>query len=184
MTDLWRIRSSAHTSLHTGVAKLAASMTASAHRGQAELREPYTDADAHAALRMVTQNSLPMQRYCNRATTSCKVYATVTSLDNEVLDGSTKAQETKSEQPARGTAIERFAIAPTARRSAAAVHQEANNGATDTDSRAQHTIERTSSKLLSLQKRRKRIKIACDRTVRLAPRWYTSSQGDKGDGLI
>ena len=58
MTDLWRIRSSAHTSLHTGVAKLAASMTASAHRGQAELREPYTDADAHAALRMVTQNSL------------------------------------------------------------------------------------------------------------------------------
>ena len=48
MTDLWRIRSSAHTSLHTGVAKLAASMTASAHRGQAELREPYTDADAHA----------------------------------------------------------------------------------------------------------------------------------------
>ena len=80
MTDLWRIRSSAHTSLHTGVAKLAASMTASAHRGQAELREPYTDADAHAALHMVTQNSLPMQRYCNRATTSCKVYATVTSL--------------------------------------------------------------------------------------------------------
>ena len=114
MTDLWRIRSSAHTSLHTGVAKLAASMTASAHRGQAELREPYTDADAHAALRMVTQNSLPMQRYCNRATTSCKVYATVASLDNEVLDGSTKAQSTKSEQPARGTAIERFAIAPTA----------------------------------------------------------------------
>ena len=126
-----------------------------------QLREPYTDADAHAALRMVTQNSLPMQRYCNRATTSCKVYATVASLDNEVLDGSTKAQSTKSEQPARGTAIERFAIAPTARRSAAAVHQEANNGATDTDSRAQHTIERTSSKLLSLQKRRKRIKIAC-----------------------
>ena len=105
-----------YTSLHTGVAKLAASMTASpsAHHGQAELREPYTDADAHAALRMVTQNSLPMQQYCNRATTSCKVYATVTSLDNEVLDGSTKAQETKSEQPARGTAIERFAIAPTA----------------------------------------------------------------------
>ena len=96
MTDLWRIRSSAHTSLHTGVAKLAASMTASAHRGQAELREPYTDADAHAALRMVTQNSLPMQRYCNRATTSCKVYATVASLDNEVLDGSTKAQSTKT----------------------------------------------------------------------------------------
>ena len=98
---------------------------------------------------MVTQNSLPMQRYCNRATTSCKVYATVASLDNEVLDGSTKAQSTKSEQPARGTAIERFAIAPTARRSAAAVHQEANNGATDTDSRAQHTIERTSNKLCS-----------------------------------
>ena len=95
MTDLWRIRSSAHTSLHTctGVAKLAASMTASAHRGQAELREPYTDADAHAALRMVTQNSLPMQQYCNRATTSCKVYATVTSLDNEVLDGSTKRDQ-------------------------------------------------------------------------------------------
>ena len=98
------------------------------------------------------------------------MYATVTSLDNEILDGSTKAQETKSEQPARGTAIERFAIVPTARRSAAAVHQEANNGATDTDSRAQHTIERTSSKLFSLgipTKRRKRIKIACDRTVRL-----------------
>ena len=72
---MWRIRSSAHTSLHTGVAKLAASMTASAHRGQAELSEPYTDADAHAALRMVTQNSLPMQQYCNRATTSCKVYS-------------------------------------------------------------------------------------------------------------
>ena len=90
-----------NTSLHTGVAKLAASMTASkrsaAHRGRASrascASRTQTDADAHAALRMVTQNSLPMQRYCNRATTSCKVYATVTSfLDNEVLDGSTKAQ--------------------------------------------------------------------------------------------
>ena len=91
--------SSAHTSLHTGVAKLAASMTASAHRGQAELSEPYTDADAHAALRMAMGYGdaklvadAAQQRYCNRATTSCKVYATVTSLDNEVLDGSTKAQ--------------------------------------------------------------------------------------------
>ena len=92
---------------------------------------------------MVTQNSLPMQRDCNRATTSCKVYATVTSLDNEVLDGSTKAQETKSEQPAQGTATERYTTVPIARRSAAAVLLEADNGATDTDSREQDPIERT-----------------------------------------
>ena len=55
----------------------------------------------------------------------------------------TEAQETGSEQPARGTATERYVTAPIARRSAAAVQQEADNGTTDTDSRAQDPIERT-----------------------------------------
>ena len=99
--------------------------------------------DAQAAPRTVTQNSLPVQRYCIRATSSCNAPARVASLGDEVLNGSTEAQETGSEQPARGTATERYVTAPIARRSAAAVQQEADNGATDTDSRAQDPIERT-----------------------------------------
>ena len=61
-------------------------------------------------------------------------------MGDEVLNGSTEAQETGSEQPARGTATERYVTAPIARRSAAAVQQEADNGTTDTDSRAQDPL--------------------------------------------
>ena len=107
--------------------------------GQAELHEPCTHADAQAAPRTVTQNSLPVQRYCIRATSSCNAPARVASLGDEVLNGSTEAQETGSEQPARGTATERYVTAPIARRSAAAVQQEADNGTTDTDSRERRT---------------------------------------------
>ena len=146
MTGLWRTCSCAATILHTGVTRSAAAMRLRALTttpGQAELHEPCTHADAQAAPRTVTQNSLPVQRYCIRATSSCNAPARVASLGDEVLNGSTEAQETGSEQPARGTATERYVTAPIARRSAAAVQQEADNGTTDTDSRAQDPIERT-----------------------------------------
>ena len=129
-----------HNSAYWCHPKRRRNATASAHHGQAELHEPCTHADAQAAPRTVTQNSLPVQRYCIRATSSCNAPARVASLGDEVLNGSTEAQETGSEQPARGTATERYVTAPIARRSAAAVQQEADNGATDTDSRAQDPI--------------------------------------------
>ena len=132
-----------HNSAYWCHPKRRRNATASAHHGQAELHEPCTHADAQAAPRTVTQNSLPVQRYCIRATSSCNAPARVASLGDEVLNGSTEAQETGSEQPARGTATERYVTAPIARRSAAAVQQEADNGTTDTDSRAQDPIERT-----------------------------------------
>jgi hypothetical protein len=62
-----------------------------------ELREPCTNADAHAAQRMVTQSLLPVQRYCIRATSSCNAPARVASLGDEILDGSTEAQKSRSE---------------------------------------------------------------------------------------
>ena len=71
-------------------------------------------------------------------------------MGDEVLDGSTEAKETRCEQPARGAATERYASVPTARRSAAAVQQEAENSASGTDSRAQDPIERTLRRLVSL----------------------------------
>jgi hypothetical protein len=163
MTGLWRTCSCARTILHAGVTKRRCNATANALHGQAELREPRTHTDAKAAPRTVTQNSVPVQRYCIRALSSCKAPARVASLGDEVLDGSTEAKETRYGQPARGTATKRLATVPTARRSAAAVQQEAENSASVTDSRAQDPIERTLRRLVSLHKRGKRIKIAWDR---------------------
>ena len=93
-----------------------------------------------------------MQRYCIRATVSWEAQPSFTSLDEEALDSSTTAQETRSEQPAWGTATERYATAPATRRSAAAAQQEADNSAADPASRAQDTIKRTSSKLFPYKK--------------------------------
>ena len=78
-------------------------------------------------------------------------------MGDEVLDGSTEAKETRYEQPVRGAATERYAPVPTARRSAAAVQQEAENSASGTDSRAQDPIERTLRRLFPLHKRGERV---------------------------
>ena len=83
-----------HNSAYWCHPKRRRNATASVHHGQAELHEPCTHADAQAAPRTVTQNSLPVQRYCIRATSSCNAPARVASLGDEVLNGSTEAQET------------------------------------------------------------------------------------------